>query len=68
MAVRLRICWEDHSRFGTARGSVDNPALPDSGLAAAQLPVDSPWTTRRPPPDHRSAVAHEFHRLQGQPV
>lgn len=46
-----------------ARGSVDNPALPDSGLAAARLPVGSPWTTRRPPPAHRSAVAHESHRL-----
>jgi len=46
---------------------VDNPASPDSGLAAAQLPVDSPWTTRRPPPARRSAVAHEPHRLS-QPV
>ena len=53
--------------FSKARGSVDNPAPPD-GLAAAQQPVDSPWTTRRPPPDHRSAVAHELHRLWGQPV
>ena len=49
---------------GSARGSVDNPVMPDSGLAAAQIPVDSPWTTRRPPAAHRSAVAHEFHRLQ----